>query len=144
MRAQQGRSDDTGVTAVLIELTATCCREGGKWENLHADGSPEISLSSAISIQSPPSGHRDAVPRRQPLCRQPRTDALQAALAVMGLAMEGTLIMPVLLIVIVAVIILIAIIAVHRSQKGCWCASVPIAKTTSTVRPRFAITVTGM
>ena len=26
MRAQQGRSDDTGVTAVLIELTATCVR----------------------------------------------------------------------------------------------------------------------
>jgi len=128
MRAQQGRSDDTGVTAVLIELTATCFREGGKWENLHADGSPEISLSSAISIQSPPSGHRDAVPRRQRLCRQPRTDALQAALAVMGLAMEGTLIMPVLLIVIVAVIILIAIMRSASKSKGMLARQCPYCK----------------
>ena len=52
MRAQQGRSDDTGVTAVLIELTATCVREGGKWENLHADGSPEISLSPVMALPS--------------------------------------------------------------------------------------------
>ncbi len=30
MRAQQGRSDATGVTAAPIELTATYVREGGK------------------------------------------------------------------------------------------------------------------
>ena len=62
----------------------------------------------------------------------------------MGLAMEGTLIMPVLLIVIVAVIILIAIMRSASKSNGMLVASVSIAKTTSTVRPRFAITATGM
>ena len=68
------------------------------------------------------------VPRRQPLCRQPRTDALQAALAVMGLAMEGTLIMPVLLIVIVAVIILIAIMRSASKSKGMLARQCPYCK----------------
>jgi uncharacterized membrane protein len=43
---------------------------------------------------------------------------LQAALAVMGLGMKGTLIMPVLLIIIVAVIILIVIMRSASKSKG--------------------------
>ena len=57
-----------------------------------------------------------------------RTDALQAALAVMGLVMEGTLIMPVLLIVIVAVIILIAIMRSASKSKGMLARQCPYCK----------------